>query len=106
MTTYKQVRPLTRRSPVALSGANLFSLLAPRASVAAQNASVVARNRALVQQLFGDGENAGDEALVATLYVSSPGNSSTGNREMPAPAGMPMALRDFRVAARDIARST
>jgi len=92
---------LSRRTALALGSASLGQLLATGRStpVAAEESVTLARHRELVQRLFADGVNAGDEALVASLYAPT----LTGTNRMQ--AGMPLPLRDFRLVAPDMRAS-
>ncbi len=94
-------RSLSRRTALEFGGAGLAVLLAARASTAgaAAGASPLARHREIVQRLFDAGVNAGDEALIASLYAPIPTSDAAGASTMPAPAGMPIALPDFRRVA-------
>jgi hypothetical protein len=74
----------------------------PSVVAAAEDASALTRNRALVQRLFADGVNGGDEALVAAHYAPGFAGDGTNAGDIPAPVGMPISLREFREAAPDV----
>lgn len=94
-------RSLSRRTALELGSASLAIWLATGRStpVAAEDAPALARHREIVQRLFSDGVNAGDEALITSLYAPT----LTGTNRMQ--AGIPLPLRDFRLVAPDMRAS-
>lgn len=93
-------RSLSRRSALALGSFGMAVLLAGKRASAmmTEDDVALARHKALVQQLF-DGVNAGDEDLLTALYAPVVSSTNPGLQPFLAPAGMPLPLRDFSLAA-------
>ena len=101
MTTHTTSRSLSRRRALALGSASLSAALlaaGDQAAMAADTTPALERNRALVQRLFDDGVNGGDDHLVTTLYAPGPASEGAAAGEPAAVAGMPISLPDLHRA--------
>ncbi|MCA9861663.1 MAG: ester cyclase [Thermomicrobiales bacterium] len=100
MRTEHSGRPLSRRAALEVGGAGLGLLLAagPPCPATAANPSSLDRQKEIVRRLFDDGINLGDATLLAALYAPTGAGSDAGASSAPAPAGMPIPLRDLRRA--------
>ena len=100
MTTHTTSRSLSRRRALALGSASLSAALlaaGDQAAMAADTTPALERNRALVQRLFDDGVNGGDDHLITTLYAPGPASEGTAG-EPAAVAGMPIFLPELHRA--------
>src|SRR4051812_17481885 len=95
---------LSRRRAVRLGSAGFAAALTTRTVLSAQASELptLESNKELVRRLFEIGVNSGDEALTKSLYSTDYADRGSWSRQMPGPAGMPVALRDFRAEYPDV----
>ena len=94
-------RPASRRTVLALSRASFAVVLptGPSRVASDDHAAAQDRNRTLVQRLFAEGINGGDEALISAMYAALPDRNLSEQSTALAAADMPVSLRAFRRAA-------
>ena len=95
---------LSRRTALQFGAGGLATALlqTQRGRASAQTPSPIDANKALVLRLFEEAVNNGDEKTVSTLYALVPVTANSEAIEMPAVAGMPVSLQEFRRMAPDV----
>lgn len=97
--------PMSRRAALVVGSAGIASgmrSIESSGALAEDTPSAQARNRELIRRLFADGINPDDETLITTLYALIPVNDRAERRELPAVAGLPVSLQDFRRAVPNV----
>lgn len=100
MISHARSRGISRRVALTLGSVSVASAVLATGSsdvVAETGTAALDRNRELVQRLFRDGINTGDESVILALYAADATSTNTGTRE-PAAAGLPISLHRFLAA--------
>ena len=94
-------RTVSRRVALSLGGATVTARLAPPVPGvrAGDITATLHHHRDLVQRLFEDGVNAGDEAVIVATYARMSPRATSELRAKPALVSMPISLGEFRRVA-------